>query len=435
MTKNYLLFVPFVCLVALFVLIAAPNAKGQSEPEETPVPQLNTRIVGGTVADDNEYPWQAALVSSGQFCGGSLIATDWVLSAAHCFYNQSGSQVTFPSNFDIFLGVNDLSDGVRRDVAQVVIHPNYDPGTQENDIALIRLVSAATLSCEVNTIRHAAPADNAKFAAGQTATVTGWGTLTSGGQSPNNLREVSLPIITNAVCSESYGNIPSSMLCAGLAAGGKDSCQGDSGGPLVVADGNDFIQAGVVSWGIGCAEAGNYGVYTRVSHYKSWIDGYLNSSRQVTSSFPAYDITLADSFVYLPLIATAGTAPGTQCTVTTTPPVSNTDSDTPGDAIAIGAGSTTNGAVSQSDLDDVFKINLTKGSNVVITLTGTGGDADLYLLPPGSTSVTDTATDLSTSNGNTEKIELTIPTTGQWYIDVYSAAGSTNYSLTLTVGS
>lgn len=312
MTQKFLAFISFVCLILAFGLMSIPNAQGQQDDPDSPQPE--PRIVGGTVADDHEYPWQAALVGFGQFCGGSLIDPNWVLSAAHCFYDTSGNQTTFANDFDIYLGVNNLNEGVRRSVAQLIIHPGYNPFNQRNDIALIKLAETASLSCEVNTIRHAAPADSSKFGAGQTATITGWGDLFSGANAgTDQLREVSVPIVSQAICRDSYGDssITDGMLCAGLAAGGKDSCQGDSGGPLVVADGDGFIQAGVVSWGFGCADPGFYGVYTRVSEYKSWIDGHIASSHQAHSSI-VFDTSNMSSFIYLPFIS-SGIAPGTAC--------------------------------------------------------------------------------------------------------------------------
>src|SRR5690606_5701573 len=106
--------------------------------------------------------------------------------------------------------------------------------------------------------------------AGDMATVTGWGTTSAGGQTAVGLMEVAVPIVSNAACNAVHGAIPDNMLCAGYVQGGKDSCQGDSGGPLIVPNGTGWLQAGVVSFGRGCAQPEIPGVYARVSRYIGW---------------------------------------------------------------------------------------------------------------------------------------------------------------------
>lgn len=230
------------------------------------------RIIGGTQAAEDAWPWMAALVTrgstpyNGQFCGGALIHANWVLTAAHCL----------GGNIDVVLGTNDLTASAstyeRIQVIQQIPHPNYNSDTEDNDVALLELaqVSAQT-PIAWNT-------DSAYNAAGLTSTVIGWGNTVYPGYSyPEMLMQVDVPIVSDAACSAAYpGEITSNMLCAGYAAGGKDSCQGDSGGPLMVSIGSgSYVQVGVVSWGEGCALAGYYGVYTRVSNYAAWISSYV----------------------------------------------------------------------------------------------------------------------------------------------------------------
>merc|ERR1712079_18763 len=144
-------------------------------------------------------------------------------------------------------------------------------GGAANDFAILRLSSPVTFTTEVAPA--CLPADVKQTYKNKVATVTGWGTLESGGQQPTVLHEVDLTITTNKYCKEQYGwGISKNMICAmGPESGGKDSCQGDSGGPLVVKENGHHAVVGVVSWGAGCAEPETPGVYARVTAQMSWI--------------------------------------------------------------------------------------------------------------------------------------------------------------------
>lgn len=239
---------------------------------------LNTKIVGGEAATAGSWPWQVSIQSSafgGHFCGGSLINKDWVLSAAHCFQGSLGT-------IRIYLGRQRQSGSnpneVLRTAKTVINHPDYSDPTHNNDMALIQLSSSVTFTDYIRPVCLAAA--GSKFAAGTDSWVTGWGTLQSGGLSPNILQEVMIPLVRSSDCNDAYGGgITSNMICAGLLnEGGKDSCQGDSGGPLVTRDGSLWIQSGVVSFGIGCADPKYPGVYARVSQYQDWITSTIGSN-------------------------------------------------------------------------------------------------------------------------------------------------------------
>jgi secreted trypsin-like serine protease len=329
-TLSLLLFFTLLLTVATYTWAQGPDpatAVGVAV-EETPTPAPATPqppspgldIVGGYEAQPGAWPWMAALVSSGQpnafqgqFCGGALIDPQWVLTASHCTENSS------PSDIDVVLGRHTLSssDGERISVTQIIQHPSYNPSTVDFDIALLHLSRPSSQP----TIPVVGAGDSALFDPGTLATVIGWG-LTD----PNNdssytdaLQQVSVPIVSNAVCNASNaynGQITDNMLCAGYALGGKDSCSGDSGGPLMVPDaqGSGWVQAGIVSWGDGCASPNKYGVYTRVANFKSWIESHVGSlptsTPTVTGTVPAESPT--------PTLTPTQTATAT-ATVTPTP--------------------------------------------------------------------------------------------------------------------
>jgi secreted trypsin-like serine protease len=263
-----------------------------------------TKVVGGTEATLAAWPSQAALWSRNPgrrlafFCGGTAIAPNWILTAAHCavriepsgdgafIYAEDGGKV------EVVLGSDDL-EAVRSDnvfqIAKVVVHEGYtNPMDSGNDIALIALASPWTGPLARLSLGAAVePEDARTFAAGfgqlQSTQQLEWKETRDGAMiwTPSTtLQEVSLPIVPTATCEAAYHAIPRSktaiigagQICAGYQRGRKDTCSGDSGGPLVFYDEDHCpIQIGVVSWGLGCAEPNAYGVYSRISAYKDWI--------------------------------------------------------------------------------------------------------------------------------------------------------------------
>ncbi|KAI4459271.1 transmembrane protease serine [Holotrichia oblita] len=164
---------------------------------------------------------------------------------------------------------------VERAVSRKIVHPKYNFFTYEYDLALVQLDKALDFAPHISPICLPASDD---LLIGENATVTGWGRLSEGGSLPTVLQEVHVPIVSNENCKSMFLKagrheyIPDIFLCAGYEKGGQDSCQGDSGGPLQVRgkDGRYFL-AGIISWGIGCAEANLPGVCTRISKFVPWI--------------------------------------------------------------------------------------------------------------------------------------------------------------------
>src|SRR5262245_16105098 len=279
-------FFGLALLATLLLLTAVPStasAQGDGAGGKEPAPApVEPRIVGGGVASDGEYPYQVALLHDptepffSQYCGGSLIHPRWVLTAAHCTDGDS-------SQIYVLIGTNDLVEGTGDAIPVESVHQNpsyvHPGGTPENDFSLLELSRPINPSLRQDTLVPLVRASQtALFAPGTNATATGWGSLSSGGSFPIDLREVVVPVVSDATCASApyYGAAfkAASMICAG--ATGLDTCQGDSGGPLVVnGPGIHPIQMGVTSWGIGCAAANKPGVYSRVANFFTWIEGVV----------------------------------------------------------------------------------------------------------------------------------------------------------------
>merc|ERR1719228_259670 len=239
----------------------------------------STRIVGGQETEVHEYPWQVGLVGRGRtipFCGGSLISERHVLTAAHCTEDSSARRI------QVLLGEHRIDDGefTRVDVANINEDPDYD--FPDGDFSILTLSQPVTFSSSVRPV--CLPSDTTKTYEGEVATVTGWGTLSSGGSQPDVLMEVDVTVTTNDFCNGVYdGDINSLHICAMDA--GKDSCQGDSGGPLIVKENGRWTLVGVVSFGNGCALPGVPGVYARVTQRFDWIKD--NTAGTLTSTCQA----------------------------------------------------------------------------------------------------------------------------------------------------
>jgi len=286
----------------ILLALLAPWGMARPSAQAGPPGPKSPTIVGGEEAAPGAWPWQAAIMDAnqpdgylGQYCGGTLIAAQWVLTAAHCFFDEH-SQVPYTADqVAVVVGRHRLSsnDGQRLGVSLLIIHPNYlSSDTNQGDVALVKLEQPAALGGSVAVAPLATPAEAALTAPGVQATVTGWGVTSDSGEASDVLRQVDLPIVNNRACNQvGLGPLADSHLCAGGQAG-KDACSGDSGGPLVVpnASHTGYLLAGVVSYGGDrCAAEGMPGVYERVSAYVDWIEQYTGGSSQPpVEGNPAY---------------------------------------------------------------------------------------------------------------------------------------------------
>ncbi|MBL8774864.1 MAG: trypsin-like serine protease [Acidimicrobiales bacterium] len=264
-------------------------------------------VVGGTPATPGTFDYQVALVSPsvpglnirGQFCGGSLIAPDAVLTAAHCVVAGiwvlvgPGDQIIDvevdllrPSDVDVLAGDVNLgrdSAAERLDVRQIRLHPGFtvdldswfDPFVP--DVAVLQLATPSTTGTPVAL---ATPAQAALYTAGTTATVSGWGNTGNPlAAAPTVLQHADLPISSDADCTIAYGTDVdiARQLCAGdLVDGLPTPCFGDSGGPLVVDDAGSPLQVGVVLAGDGCPAPERPAVFARVAAEAGFVGRYLD---------------------------------------------------------------------------------------------------------------------------------------------------------------
>jgi secreted trypsin-like serine protease len=262
--------VPFtVLLTAAMAMLPAASASAQSS-------RVQELIVNGVkVTNIADVHWQVALIDGNdsrrdQFCGGSLIAEGWVLTAAHCVDNFSVGND--PRRLDVIAGtLRYAKDGERMDVEKIIVHPKWrqTPTQFDFDAALLKLKTPAKLVKPIDVI-----AQGGSLPVGPDVRVSGWGATGEMAPGTDELFRVDVPVVSNAECNkpESYdGRVSENMFCAGLREGGKESCQGDSGGPVVSRVTGANVLVGIVSFGDGCARRLKYGVYTRVSQISQWI--------------------------------------------------------------------------------------------------------------------------------------------------------------------
>lgn len=272
-------FIKLLCVIGIFLLlpkwVVADDATSLVEPSG-----ISPRIIGGTSVL-TPYPWMVSIQGNSNygwyhFCGGALIAQDWVLTAAHCLDNVD------ITNMRLLIGAinnSNISSAEVREADWVSLHHSYDDAVFYGDIAIIKLKTPSSntpleviTTTEMNSIEQ-----------GQQLRVMGWGLTTEGDDTSGAsiLQEVDLTFREDGVCTALYGEVVegywTKFICAGEDVNGKDACQGDSGGPLLWDDNGIYKLAGVVSWGQGCGQAGAYGGFTEVAEYLNWISDRINN--------------------------------------------------------------------------------------------------------------------------------------------------------------
>lgn len=276
--------------------------------------QQQTRIINGKPASTTTYPWMASIFilggkdsDNGGGCGGSLIAPNWVLTAAHCFLNEAGNAVaadpasltTVTLNTDNIVNVG--AGAIERSASRVLIHPDYQPNadtsnnTHDYDIALVELSSAVNIT-PVKLYTGALPAH-------LPAIVAGWGaTVGDGTAASETLLQTQLLSTTSEICNSAHeGLITTNMFCAGsyTQSDTSDTCQGDSGGPLFVNLAQGAMQLGITSFGgsatANCGTPGSPGVYASISALFGFVNDnvtgitVVNSLADVNSLRNAFD--------------------------------------------------------------------------------------------------------------------------------------------------
>ncbi|XP_062840097.1 serine protease 53 isoform X2 [Anolis carolinensis] len=250
--------------------------------------KLVPRMAGGINANRGEWPWQVSLQYRGQhICGGSLISNEWILTAAHCFF-EVGTPIN-PADWKVVLGRLKLTGretrGLESNVSTIIPHENYTHFEKGKDIALARLTKPVNYNRDISPV--CLPKSNHRFAFGTQCWLSGWGDVATNVSLPNPmaLQEIGMDLMTVDTCNCIYSNLRNrrivnpalpGMVCAMTPDRQRGPCKGDSGGPLVCLENGYWFQAGIMSFSMGCGQFYGPTFLTETKSYASWIQQHVN---------------------------------------------------------------------------------------------------------------------------------------------------------------